>query len=297
MKALWVIARHELIDSIRSRRVLVLMLLYVVGAALATLVFVNVLQKIERQLVESLGLSAPAGAGSVTATLWRSDAFKHMLTNLAGDRALAEHLLSIPPLGLFHGWLAFAFGPALVMLTASTRISEEIHIGSVRYVLYRVPRATWCLGKFVGQAGQMAVALLAGGAGAWLVGWVRMESFDAAGTAVAMLVFSAKAWVYLLAWLGLAFAVSQACGVPNLALALGFVSLLVLSVLTRVSEHFAGDGWRRAWDVAHVLTPGAHRMGLWWGDAGHMVPAAAFLLTLSAMFLLLGHLRFARRDL
>jgi hypothetical protein len=38
-------------------------------------------------------------------------------------------------------------------------------------------------------------------------------------------------------------------------------------------------------------------MGLWWGDAGHMVPAAAFLLTLSAMFLLLGHLRFARRDL
>lgn len=297
MKGLWTIARHELTDSIRSRRVLVLLLLYVAGAVLATLLFVNVLQKIERQLVESLGLAAPSGAGGVTATLWRSDAFKRMLTHLAGDRALAERLVSIPPLGLFHGWLAFAFGPALVMLTASTRISEEIHIGSVRYVLYRVPRATWCLGKFIGQAAQIAVALLAGGVAAWAVGWARMEAFDGPGTAAAMLVFSAKAWIYLLAWLGLAFAVSQSCGVPNLAVALGFVSLVALSILTRVSERFAGEGWRRAWDAVHVLTPGAHRMGLWWGDAGHMVPAAAFLLAMSAAFLLLGHLRFARRDL
>ena len=67
-RTLWAIARHELTDSVRSRRVIVLILLYVAGSMAATLLFVNILQKIERQLAESLGVKAFGKPGSLLAS-------------------------------------------------------------------------------------------------------------------------------------------------------------------------------------------------------------------------------------
>ena len=183
------------------------------------------------------------------------------------------------------------------MLTSSTRISEEIWSGSARYVLFRVSRLEWCLGKYAGQAFQLFIALLLSAAAAWLAGLFRMHSFSAAPTAVAMLLFACKAWIYAMAFLGLALAVSQWCAVPNLAMAFGFLGLIAHSILSHVSTHFAGDGWRRIWDVVNALLPGGHSQDLWWTDAAHAIPAMVYLLALSLIYLLLGYTSFSRRDL
>ena len=296
-KTVWIVAGNELGDSARSRRVIVMVLLYLVGAMAATALFISFLQSVEGQLVRSLGLPVPKGAGGVTATLWKSNMFRQMLTNLIGDRTLAESLLAVPPLALFYGWLSFAFTPALVMLTSSTRIAEEIASGSVRFVMFRAGRGPWCAGKFAGQAVQVLGALLLSAVGAWLVGFFRMKSFEPLPTAQYMVWFAFKAWIYAMPFLGLALAISQLCAAPNLALAFGFFSLVVVSVLSRLSAWLAGDGWRRIWDIVNALTPGGHRLGLWWNDAGHLLPSSAFLLTLAAAYLLAGYARFARRDL
>lgn len=292
-----IVARHEVADSVRSRRVLVMVLLYLAGSIAATAIFISVLQKIEGQLVTSLGIAPSGRTGNVTATLWKSDAFRQILVHLMGDRALAESLLAIPPLGLFYGWLSFAFAPLLVMLTSSTRVSEEIWSGSVRFVLFRIPRLQWVFGKFAGQSVQLFGALLLSAAGAWFTGLFRMHSFEPAATAQAMLLFSVKAWIYSLAFLGLATAISQFCAGPNLAVAMGFLALIGMSIVSGVSEHFAGDGLRRIWDAVNVVTPESHRMNLWWGDASHFAPAVVFLLTLSVLYLLAGYARFSRRNL
>ena len=297
LKSVWTVARHELADSVRSRRVMVLILLYVAGSVAATALFINVLQKIERQLVESLGLASVATTGNVTATLWKSKAFRDILGHLVGDPQLAENLLGIPPLALFYGWLSFAFAPALVMLTSSSRISEEIWTGSVRFATFRVSRLHWCLGKFAGQAGQLFLALVLSAVAAWIVGRLRMTSFEPAASAQAMLIFSAKAWIYSLAFLGLATGISQMCAVPNLALAFGFFSLIGVSILGEMSKWLAGDGWRRAWDLVNMLVPGGHRLDLWWGDPAHMVPAVVFLLALGFGYLAIGYAFLSRRDL
>jgi len=205
--------------------------------------------------------------------------------------------LAIPPLALFYGWLSFAFTPVLVMLTASTRIAEEIATGSVRFVMFRASRSQWCLGKFAGQTVQIFGALLLSAAGAWVVGFFRMHSFEPLATAQFMLVFAVKAWIYALPFLGLALAISQLFSTPNLALAFGFISLVAMSVLSGVSKWLAGDGWRRAWDIVNALTPGGHRQNLWWSDAEHLLPATVFLLALGAAYLLAGYARFSRRDL
>ena len=297
LPTLRIVAANELADSIRSRRVIVMLLLYLAGAMGATALFITFLHNIEGQLVTTLGLDAPKDAGSVTATLWKSGPFRNMLSNMIGDKKLAETLLDVPPLALFYGWLSCAFTPLLVMLTASSRVSEEISSGSIRYVMFRGGRAPWLLGKFVGQAAQIFVALLLSALGAWIVGWFRMSGYDGGPTAYHMLLFAAKAWIYALPFLGLALGISQLCAMPNLALAFGFMSLVGVSVLTGLSNWLAGEGWRRIWDLVNVITPGAHRQALWWSDAEHLLPATVFLLTLSAVYLFAGYARFARRDL
>lgn len=296
IQTLRTIASHELADSVRSRRVIVLILLYVAGSMAATLIFINVLQKIEVQLADTLGVQASKGTGTATATVWKSDAFRRILKGLAGNSDLANTLLDTPPLAVFFGWLSFTFTPALVMLTSTSRIAEELWSGSARFVLFRASRLNWCLGKFAGQAVQILGALLLSAAGAWLVGVLRMKAFDPGPTAWAMLLFAARAWVYSLAFLGLALAVSQWCAAPNLALALGFLTMIALAVLTGVAGHFAGDGWRRIWDVVLSLTPGGHRTDLWWGDAAHLIPACVFLVALALAYLAAGYARFGRRD-
>jgi ABC-type transport system involved in multi-copper enzyme maturation permease subunit len=293
----WIVACNEVGDSARSRRVIVTVLLYLVGAMAATALFISFLHSIEGQLVRSLGLPVPKGVGGVTATLWKSNMFREMLTNLVGDRALAGSLLAVPPLALFYGWLSVVFTPALVMLTSATRISEEIASGSVRFVMFRAGRGPWCAGKFAGQAVQVLGALLLSAIGAWVVGFFRMKSFEPLPTAQYMVWFAFKAWIYAMPFLGLALAISQFCAAPNLAVVFGFVSLVAVSILSALSAHWAGDGWHRIWDIINILTPGGHRLDLWWNDAAHLLPAAVFLLTLAAAYLLAGYARFARRDL
>ena len=195
LRAVLVVAGNELADSIRSRRVLVMVFLYLAGSVAATAIFLHVLHGLENQLVEGLGLSSSAKTGGVTSTLWKSSTFRQMLISLIGDKDLAQRLLSIPPLGLFYAWLSFAFAPVLVMLTSATRVSEEISIGSIRYVSFRVSRLQWILGKFAGQSLQLLGALLLSALGAWLTGLCRMHSFEPLETASAMLVFSFKAWI------------------------------------------------------------------------------------------------------
>lgn len=296
-QTIWLIASNELADSVRSRRVLVMVAMYLVGAMAGTALFIKVLQSIEGQLVNSLGLVAANNTGSVTATLWKSNAFREMLTHLIGDRKLAESLLAVPPLALYYGWLSFAFAPVLVILTSSTRIAEEVANGSVRFVMFRAARSQWCLGKFAGQAVQILGALLLSAAGAWVVGCFRMHSFESLATARFMLLYALKAWLYTLPFLALALAVSQLFSTPNLALAFGVMALIAMAVLTHVSAWLTGEGWRRGWDVVNAWTPGGHRQDLWWGDAAHLVPAVVFLMVLAGAYLLTGYARFARRDL
>lgn len=291
------VARHEVADAMRSRRALVLLVLYLVGGIAATLLFVKVLHEVETQVMKTVGLDPAKKAGGVATTLWASHSMREGLIHLSGDEALARQLLAIPPLALFFGWLAFTFTPLLVVLTSSARIAEEVWSGAVRFALFRTTRFAWCLGKFLGQALQLLGVLLLGAAGAWLIGWLRLDTLDAPAAAGWMVVFAIKAWVYALAYLGLALGVSQLCGGPNLAVGLGFLAMTVLAAAGGIAAWAAGDGWRRAWDLVRLLTPGGHRMDLWRADAAHAAPAAVFLLALSLVYFSLGHARFARKDL
>ena len=297
LRDILIVAGQELADSIRSRRALVVLLLFLGGAAAGSLLSIKFIESIEKGLNAAMGLDASGRTGDVTATVWKNPAFRHTVTEMIGDRDLAESLLNVPPLSLFYCAIAFFFTPMLVALTSSARMTEEIWSGSARFVLFRTTRLAWCLGKYGGQALQLLVAFLLSVPVAWLCGYFRLASFDGAATLLAMLIFTFKAWIYSLSFLGIVSGLSLWCRNPGIATALGLFSLIVFSAVYYTAKHFAGEGWRRSLDLVQLLTPRAHYFDLLRPDLAHAVTATVFIVALSLGYLLLGHLRLSRRDL
>jgi ABC-type transport system involved in multi-copper enzyme maturation permease subunit len=301
MKRAWrdiaLVTRYELSDSLRSRRVAVLLVLYVGVGLLSINLFIHVLHKLENQLSDALQLPASASAGAVTSSLWKSERFRRMLVSLVGNEEVALDLLGFPPVALMQGWLALTFTPFLTVLGAAGRIAEEVGAGSARMALFRTSRGAWCLGKFLGQTALVLVALLLNAAAAWTVARFRVAGLDAGAAASGMLLFAGRAWLYALPFLGLALGVSQCTRSAHLATALAFAGLVVQAALYGVAKWAPGRGFAAAWETLALLLPQGHHLALWRMDAPHLAQAAAYLVGLALAYLFAAHAFFRRRDL
>lgn len=292
-----IVTRHEIVDAFRSKRAITLILLYLLGSIAACNLFVYSLHRIEDELVEAMGLVPYGEAGGVTRALWNSDHFRHMLTGLIGDRELAVQLLSIPPLAIFFGWVALSFTPLLVILMSTPRIAEEVGTSSARFVLFRTTRGSWCCGKFAGQSVLLLSALLLSAVAAWVVGLIRMPSFDQVHSLTAILSYGLKAWVYAIAYIGLALGVSQLSRSPVIATGIALVMMTILTGVATASGHWRGPGWFRILDITYLLTPRGNHMALWHPDFAHLVPGLIILPALGFLYFSVGHVFFSRRDL
>jgi ABC-type transport system involved in multi-copper enzyme maturation permease subunit len=213
-----------------------------------------------------------------------------------GSEGVAAEILSVPPLALFYSWTALAFTPALILMTAPRRISEEVSTGSLRLALVRTTRLRWCAGKFAGQFAIVLAAVLLSGVGAWCTGRLRMPEADGIELARYLIVYALKAGCYALPFVGLALGVSQLTRSPNQAVLFAFSGWVVLGQAAWISRRFAGGGWRRILRVTREIVPQAHRLDLWRLDWRHALPAATSLVALGLLYFALGYLRFRRRD-
>jgi ABC-type transport system involved in multi-copper enzyme maturation permease subunit len=292
------VANYEVLDALRSRRVWILLILFTAGAIAGLAIFLRVLHSMEQQMAVALNIPAAQTTGGAASTLWKSNMFREMLIHLLdGNRELAESLLSYQILSLFFAWMAFTFGPLLAVLTSGARVTEEIWSGSARFVLFRIPRGSWYAGKFAGQAAVFLMALLAGAAGAWAFGCWKMAGMDKPMALAEMLTFACKAWVYGLAYLGLANGVALFSRSPILATVLGIISMIVVSAGQKIAEYYSGDGWRSLLDLVARLTPSAHFIDWLRPDLPHAVPAGIFLLCLAVAYSWCGYAVLARKDL
>jgi ABC-type transport system involved in multi-copper enzyme maturation permease subunit len=295
VRQVWVVWRYELADSVRSRRVLILLLLYLAGAMLTCNGLITAIHKLEGQLSETLSLPAASSPGAVTDALWRSKAFRDMVTGLVGNKEIALELLSLPPIAVIYGWLAFLFTPVLVTLSAAGRIAEEVSSGSVRYVLTRTSRPAWCLGKYLGQASEVLLALLLSAVGSWCLARFRMVGSDSWETARWIIIYGWKAWVYSLAYIGLALGVSQVVRSHYQATGLALGLLIIMGILSLMSHHFAGEGWRQLWQVTDYLFPMKQKLNLWRLQPAYVCNACFYLVALSMTYLFTGYAVFTRR--
>ena len=285
------VAVFEWFDAIRSRRAIVILVLYLAAALLGMNGAITVLGKIEAQLVVVLQLPADSSRGVVSTTLWKSKRFQRFIRSAAGDSLVYDDLCGRHPAELLSAWFAFLFVPLLTVLVAGGRAADDLHSGSVRYMITRVTRLEWSLGKYAGMAVLLAGSLLAGAFGAWAVALVRLPGSETAALLPAMLGWSAKAWCLSLAWLGLALGISHLVRSSSKATALGICAVILWSSAPVLIGRFAPS-----WSCMARLFPGGVDDALWRTAFPPVAAAAVWLLALGLLYLSAGAAVFARRD-
>ena len=100
MRDTLIVAWFDLRESLRSRKALALMVIYLIGAMAATGLFVALLAEVESAVASSLAVSQTNRPGAMTEALMASEELLSIISGFVGDDDLARELVSIPPVAL-----------------------------------------------------------------------------------------------------------------------------------------------------------------------------------------------------
>lgn len=199
MSGFGALLRKELVEAWRTRRLPVVALLFVAVGIVSPLTA----RYLNEILGAALGGEIPVPLPEPTA----ATALEQLQKNLAQLGALAA--------------IALAMGS----------VSGELDRGTAALVLAQpVTRPAFLLAKLAGIGLVLGACTLVGVAVAWAYTLVLFGDVPLAG----WLVFAILAWLALLAWAALTFLASAATGSTMAAAGIGFVALVVLSLLAIV---------------------------------------------------------------
>ena len=288
------VAMTELRGALRSRRALVVTLLFLAVAAMVMYGTISAFAAMEREVLANLGLPGSENPGSVTTVLWKSKPFQHIIGRMVGDSLVFADIRGRHPVVLAYAMFIFQIVPLLTLLVSAPRIAEDLRSGSARYWLVRVTRTEWTLGKFFGEAMTLAAAMVVGAPSACAVVAFRLSCEDGVRLLPGLLDWSARAWVYAFGWLGLFMGVSHIVRSGGKATALGILAMLGALAWPRLLSNFSDFApWLGHLDA---LVPQAVQSLLWRHSAIVFFGGVVHLAALSFFYLALGSAVFRRRD-
>ena len=293
---IWQNAVAEWADAVRSRRALVLLLLYLASAVCCMYGTISILGRMENELAQVLQLPESEKTGVVSATLWKSKPFRRMVRAGTQNDLVFHDIAGRHPAELVYAWFAFFFAPLLVVLVAGNRVADDFRSGAVRYAITRCTRAEWSLGKYFGQATMIAFALSVSALGAWIVAVFRLSGVGAGELLPSMFGWGVRAWIYSLAWLGVALGLSHVCRSGSRATSLGILAVALLTaypVLLEKAVGWTGLPWLENFDL---FAPASAKDYLWRRGFAPLAAALFHLGTLGLAYLALGYAVFRRRD-
>jgi ABC-type transport system involved in multi-copper enzyme maturation permease subunit len=294
LKKIGIVARFELLEALRSRLALFVVGVYAAGAALGAWAFAGALRAAELTARSALAESMGVPADSLPADLVRQKAIPSIARGIEDER-IREVLLTMDPLGIFYGFMALNLVAVFVLLMSSAAHAGDLESGAARFALFRVDRASWALGKTLGQAALLAAGLLVGALVSGLVG-LRLDSAFSLSTFLSLHRASLSAWLYGLAYLGLFGGLSMNARTPLRARGLSFVLLVALALGHALVSSEAVQARAPALAHARWLFPAEYKSGLWFTDLGSFAVSVVGLLGLGALGLWLGIRGFERRD-
>lgn len=288
------VALAEWAGAVRSRRALVLLLLYLVAAVMCMYGTISIFSKMETELAQVLQLPEAEQTGVVSKTLWTSKPFRKMTRAVIRNDLVFRDIEGRHPIELVYAWFVFLCAPLLVVLVAGNRVADDLRSGAVRYAIVRCTRTEWSVGKYVGQALMLVCALAASAVGAWIVALCRLS--DAGALLPAMFGWGARAWIYSLAWLGVALGISHLTRTGSRATALGIFAVAALTALPMILS-WTGARFDLPWLVNFdLVSPVTSKILLWRQDVAPLAEASFRLVLLGIFYLALGNAVFRRRD-
>lgn len=298
LSRLWQATVAELASALRSRRAVVVLVLYLAASLLCMNGAISVLGKMETQLAEVLQLPKDdAKSGVVSATLWRSEHFQRIVKGAVGDSLVYDDICGRHPAELLYAFFAFMYIPLLTILISANRVADDLRSGSVRYMITRVTRLEWSFGKYLGLSLLLAAGLLVGALAAWGVAAFRLAGTGATELLLPMLEWSGKAWLVSLAWLGLSLGVSHFFHSGSKATSLATIMMVVFAIIPKALGFMASRG-----GVCEKLLfldrlfPGVLEDGLWRSSFLPVASSAVWLVMVGLMYFSAGYARFAKGD-
>jgi ABC-type transport system involved in multi-copper enzyme maturation permease subunit len=285
------VAQFDLLESLRSRKAIALISLYLAGALGASALFVRLLHTLQERLAEEFGEAIDMQ------TLMESPAMARVVSELAGDPEVAKAIVAVPPMALFYGWLATNFVPLLVLFTSADAISGDVASGGVRFSLFRADRMSWALGKLLGQTCLMLLGVLVGALGCWAVGAIWLDNMPIGNTAWWLLRIAGRTGVYSFAYLGVALCASQLVRTNARAIGLALLMMFACSLLGGITQlEPVRNSSPGLFGALSKLFPNGHSLALWhpgWFESG---TALFGLVAIGMAFFGLGYWRFSNRD-
>ncbi len=290
-------ARFELAAALRTKRAIALVAIYLVVSLFGMNSTITVLGKMEDQLAGILHVETVEGkSGVVSAALWKSRPFQKIAHSVVGDSLVYDDIVGRHPAELIYAWMVFLCVPFLSILASCRRVADDVSSGAAKFVLLRVTRLQWTVGKFLGQSFLILSGLILGALGAWCVAAFRLSGADIPALLPAMILWSFKAWFLSLAWLGVALGISHLSTSGSKAQTLSLGLLVAFAIAPRVLKLYADTVVGAKLQVLKMLFPSVMEDALWRASPGPVAAGAVWLLAIGLMWLSFGHLIFTRRD-
>jgi ABC-2 type transport system permease protein len=244
LKEIAAIWRGEVTRALKSGRVWVLLLLFMlfVGLALVVVGFLNhQLNTTFEQQVASAGADLDAARKGLL-----SSKRQFLSSFVTDDTAMLDSLATLPLVLLMVFKLTVRFVPLFIALMGFDQLAGEVGPKSVRYLVVRVKRSSIILGKFLSQA--TLFALLLAVCVVLMVAVARALNADFGAPEVALwtakLMFSAL--VLSLAYLSLTTLCSALVKQGGISLVVNVIALFVIWFMAALGEAFRFPGQEAA---------------------------------------------------
>ena len=255
MRDIWLVARFELFESLKSTRALVIFILFIVGALFMSEGCVRAEKNITETVTENLGSTA-------TVMLSSEEMRVNMYKDLIHDDEIAESLAEQPLVGISFVFLSMMLLPFMIVILTSDTISKELANGSIRFSLFRTSRIKWALGKLFGQTILIEAGVIAAAIAVTLFTMFRLQGFNSTTFVPWITVMCVKLMFYAFAYIGIIVGLSQVTRSANVSRALGFLTLIALYVSFGILTYHSEQGNSLAQTLINVI-PTHHTGAIW----------------------------------
>jgi hypothetical protein len=290
------VAWFELFRAVRTWRAVALLVLYGVAAAGAGYLFVQFVGLMEGALADNLGVARTQTPGAMMDDLLQSEQLVEVLSEMVGSEEVAEQLLSVPLVALFHLWLGFLLVPFFAASASAESIASDLRTRALRFEVLRTGRLELVLGRFAGQLLLTGVATGVASAVMWCVAVGFMAGLRPVALAGWLVWFALRTWAFSVPFVGIGIAASQ------LTASSAWARVMAIGATGATWVAYGTARWledERAPILADLLLqvlPQGWIQGMWDPSGGWVVSSLA-CSAVGVAVVALGYLRFARRDL
>lgn len=223
MAMFWVLTLDNLKNSLRTKKAIIFLVLYLMVFGLITYAFFEIQKNIDQQIQDE-------GISSLQKSFLQAFLRGAVSAN-TNNSTVVDFMFSIPPINIVLYFVSLIGTPLLIFILNYDKISQEIYDGTIRFMLFRVSRFKIFFSKFLsGMIECAAVTLIATFVGI-LWGSLSFASVDFMSSIQLGLRYWLIAQFFLAIFVSFSLMASAIFKKPFTSLILSFVAYMAMPVI------------------------------------------------------------------